>query len=89
MLKEQIKTHSTKLSTELTRINVRRRFILEDFKNARKRRVHPLSNLKITLLESLRLMTAVLKESFSVVSIYYFHSSHFLLSLIIYILVLL
>ena len=49
-LKEQIKTHSTILSTELTRINVRRRFLLEDFKNARKRRVHPLSNLKITFV---------------------------------------
>ena len=50
MLKGQIKTHSTKLSTELTRINVRRRFLLEDFKNARKRKINPLSNLKITFV---------------------------------------
>ena len=47
LLKEQILKCTKSLSTELKRVTVRRKFIWEDFKSARKNKIQPLSNLKV------------------------------------------
>lgn len=50
LLKKKIAECATRLSTNVKRINVRRRFLWEDFKAARKSRIGPLSNLKVVFV---------------------------------------
>lgn len=47
LLKEQIVKCAKGLSTEVKRVTVRRKFLWEDFKNARKSKIQPVSNLKV------------------------------------------
>lgn len=50
LLKEQIKSWSANSSPDLTHINVRRRNLWEDFKNARRKKINSVSNLKIVFV---------------------------------------
>ena len=50
LLKKKIGECATCLSTNVKRINVRRRFLWEDFKAARKSKIGPLSNLKVVFV---------------------------------------
>lgn len=50
LLKEEIARCATRLSTNVKRINIRRRFLWEDFKAARKSKIGPLSNLKVVFV---------------------------------------
>ena len=47
VLQEQVKDSAKRLPTEQKRITVRRKFIWDDFKSAMKRKITPLSNLKV------------------------------------------
>lgn len=47
LLKEQIVKCAEGLPAEVKRVTVRRKFLWEDFRNARKSKIQPLSNLKV------------------------------------------